>query len=145
MPSGDVSGEQSLLPWFDPALTYRTLGVKRCWTATLQSGGLAPSNSKETLCWHFWASVCVTAQRWTIGGTCLFELYMSWLIGCFLFSHDDFKYCLSMFTGCEVSPDVNISSGKFSIKLFVPSPDGMSEIWIRADTVSAGLSGLRKH
>lgn len=36
--------------------------------------------------------------------------------------------------GCEVTPDVNISSGKFCIKLFVPSPDGMSEIWIRADT-----------
>lgn len=36
--------------------------------------------------------------------------------------------------GCEVNPDVNISSKKYNIKLFVPSHDGMQEVWIRADT-----------
>ena len=36
--------------------------------------------------------------------------------------------------GCEVNPDVNISSGKYNIKLYVPSADGMSEMWIRAET-----------
>jgi len=36
--------------------------------------------------------------------------------------------------GCEVTPDVNISADKYNIKLFIPSPDGLSEVWIRADT-----------
>uniref|UniRef100_A0A8C4WQQ5 FERM domain containing kindlin 2 n=1 Tax=Eptatretus burgeri TaxID=7764 RepID=A0A8C4WQQ5_EPTBU len=34
---------------------------------------------------------------------------------------------------CEVTPDVNISAQKFNIKLLVPVPDGMSEIWLRCD------------
>ncbi|KFO28457.1 Fermitin family like protein 3 [Fukomys damarensis] len=33
--------------------------------------------------------------------------------------------------GCEVVPDVNVSSQKFCIKLLVPSPEGMSEIYLR--------------
>ncbi|XP_074646535.1 fermitin family homolog 2-like [Tubulanus polymorphus] len=36
--------------------------------------------------------------------------------------------------GCEVSPDVNITNQKYGIKLFVPSSDGMNEVWIRCDT-----------
>lgn len=38
--------------------------------------------------------------------------------------------------GCEVTSDVNLSSQKFNIKLFVPSEDGggMTEMWIRQDT-----------
>ncbi|XP_010836390.1 PREDICTED: fermitin family homolog 3 [Bison bison bison] len=33
--------------------------------------------------------------------------------------------------GCEVVPDVNVSGQKFCIKLLVPSPEGMSEIYLR--------------
>ncbi|CDQ71705.1 unnamed protein product [Oncorhynchus mykiss] len=35
--------------------------------------------------------------------------------------------------GCEVTPDVNISSQKFNIKLLIPVADGMNEIWLRCD------------
>ncbi|CAG0889074.1 unnamed protein product [Darwinula stevensoni] len=35
--------------------------------------------------------------------------------------------------GCEVTPDVNLSQGKFGIKLEVPSQEGMAEMWIRCD------------
>lgn len=38
--------------------------------------------------------------------------------------------------GCEVTPDVNISQNKFGIKLEVPSPEGMTEMCIRCDSVS---------
>lgn len=37
--------------------------------------------------------------------------------------------------GCEVTPDVNIMQNKYVIKLEVPSPDGMSEMYIRCDDV----------
>lgn len=36
--------------------------------------------------------------------------------------------------GCETSPDVNLSSKKYGIKLFEPTKEGMSEIWLRFDT-----------
>lgn len=39
--------------------------------------------------------------------------------------------------GCEVTPDVNLSQDKFGIRLEVPGPDGMSEMWIRCDSVNA--------
>ncbi|CAG9838342.1 unnamed protein product [Diabrotica balteata] len=35
--------------------------------------------------------------------------------------------------GCEVTPDVNITQNKYVIKLEVPSPEGMSEMYIRCD------------
>ncbi len=38
--------------------------------------------------------------------------------------------------GCEVTPEVNIGSGKYGIKLAVPSADGMSDLWLKCDTVS---------
>lgn len=38
--------------------------------------------------------------------------------------------------GCEVTPEVNLSQSKYCIKLEVPSPEGMTEMWIRCDTVS---------
>lgn len=41
--------------------------------------------------------------------------------------------------GCEVTPEVNLTQGKFNIKLEVPSDDGIganNEMWIRCDTVS---------
>uniref|UniRef100_A0A4W5KJE2 FERM domain containing kindlin 2 n=1 Tax=Hucho hucho TaxID=62062 RepID=A0A4W5KJE2_9TELE len=38
-----------------------------------------------------------------------------------------------VFVGCEVTPDVNISSQKFNIKLLIPVADGMNEIWLRCD------------
>ncbi|GFO04129.1 fermitin family [Plakobranchus ocellatus] len=33
--------------------------------------------------------------------------------------------------GCEAQPDVNLSAKKYGIKLFVPEPEGMSEIFLR--------------
>ncbi|KTF82257.1 hypothetical protein cypCar_00018853 [Cyprinus carpio] len=41
--------------------------------------------------------------------------------------------------GCEVTPDVNISGQKFNIKLLIPVADGMNEIWLRCDTISARI------
>lgn len=38
--------------------------------------------------------------------------------------------------GCEVTPDVSLAQGKYGIKVEVPGPDGMSEMYIRCDTVS---------
>ncbi|XP_026686893.1 unc-112-related protein-like, partial [Diaphorina citri] len=35
--------------------------------------------------------------------------------------------------GCEVTPDVNLSQGKFIIKLEVPAADGMSEMFLRCE------------
>lgn len=46
----------------------------------------------------------------------------------------DSSFSISL-RGCEVTPDVNISQGKFGIKLEVPGPDGMTEYWIRCDSV----------
>ena len=36
--------------------------------------------------------------------------------------------------GCEAHPDLNLSSQKYGIKLFVPGSDGMSEIWLRFES-----------
>jgi hypothetical protein len=38
--------------------------------------------------------------------------------------------------GCEVFPDVNISSKKYAIRLMIPSIDGMNETIIRCSTVN---------
>ena len=38
--------------------------------------------------------------------------------------------------GCEVTPDVNLAQSRYGIRLEVPSVDGMTEMWIRCDTVS---------
>lgn len=41
--------------------------------------------------------------------------------------------------GCEVTPDVILAQGKFSIKLEVPPESGSganSEVWVRCETVS---------
>lgn len=40
-----------------------------------------------------------------------------------------------LLVGCEVVPDVNVSGQKFCIKLLVPSPEGMSEIYLRCQDV----------
>ena len=42
--------------------------------------------------------------------------------------------------GCEVTPCVNIAHQKYAIKLAIPSPDGMSDLWIKCATVK--LLGL---
>jgi len=34
-----------------------------------------------------------------------------------------------------VSSDVNVSAQKFNIKLFVPEADGMTELWLRLESV----------
>lgn len=41
--------------------------------------------------------------------------------------------------GCEIFPDVNISSKKYSIRLMIPSIDGMNETIIKCSTVSQRL------
>lgn len=56
---------------------------------------------------------------------------------------------LLLLAGCEVVPDVNVSGQKFCIKLLVPSPEGMSEIYLRCQDVSrldqrgTGVGGAR--
>lgn len=40
--------------------------------------------------------------------------------------------------GCEVTPEVNLTQGKFHIKLEVPPENGVganSEVWVRCDNV----------
>lgn len=39
--------------------------------------------------------------------------------------------------GCEVTPDVYLSQGRYGIRLEVPSAEGMTEMWIRCDNVSS--------
>jgi hypothetical protein len=43
--------------------------------------------------------------------------------------------CRPSIAGCEVSADINVSSQKFNIKLFVPTNDGMTELWLRVENV----------
>lgn len=38
-----------------------------------------------------------------------------------------------------MTPDVNLSQDKFGIRLEVPGPDGMAEMWIRCDSVTQFL------
>lgn len=45
------------------------------------------------------------------------------------------KCCFIYSAGCEAQPDLNISHGKYGIKLFIPSSEGMSELWLRFDSV----------
>lgn len=35
--------------------------------------------------------------------------------------------------GCEVTPDVHLSQGRYGIRLEVPSAEGMTEMWMRCD------------
>ncbi|XP_004073199.1 fermitin family homolog 3 [Oryzias latipes] len=35
--------------------------------------------------------------------------------------------------GCEVAPDVNVAAQKFLIKLLIPAPEGMNEVYLRCD------------
>lgn len=37
--------------------------------------------------------------------------------------------------GCEVAPDVNVAAQKFLIRLLVPAPEGMNEVYLRCDDV----------
>ena len=38
--------------------------------------------------------------------------------------------------GCEVAPDINIANSKYGIHLSVPSADGMSDLWLKCDSVN---------
>ena len=38
--------------------------------------------------------------------------------------------------GCEITPEVNISNHRYGIKLAVPSAEGMSDLWLKCDSVS---------
>ena len=42
--------------------------------------------------------------------------------------------------GCEITPDIHIGSGKYGIKMSVPSTDGMSDLWVRCDNVRLIIS-----
>uniref|UniRef100_A0A7N6AM25 PH domain-containing protein n=1 Tax=Anabas testudineus TaxID=64144 RepID=A0A7N6AM25_ANATE len=35
--------------------------------------------------------------------------------------------------GCEVAPDVNVAAQKFLIRLLIPAPEGMNEVYLRCD------------
>ncbi|KAL0973862.1 hypothetical protein UPYG_G00212160 [Umbra pygmaea] len=35
--------------------------------------------------------------------------------------------------GCEVAPDVNVAGQKFCVKLLIPAPEGMNEVYLRCD------------
>lgn len=39
-------------------------------------------------------------------------------------------------TGCEVAPDVNVTAQKFLIRLLIPAPEGMNEVYLRCENVS---------
>lgn len=41
--------------------------------------------------------------------------------------------------GCEVTPDVCLTQQKYGIKLEVPTSDGMSDMYIRCETVSSNV------
>uniref|UniRef100_A0A4W4E6B4 Band 4.1 domain-containing protein n=1 Tax=Electrophorus electricus TaxID=8005 RepID=A0A4W4E6B4_ELEEL len=36
-------------------------------------------------------------------------------------------------TGCEVAPDVSVATQKFCIRLLIPEPEGMNEVYLRCD------------
>lgn len=38
-------------------------------------------------------------------------------------------------TGCEVAPDVNVTAQKFLIRLLIPAPEGMNEVYLRCENV----------
>lgn len=42
----------------------------------------------------------------------------------------------SYFAGCEVAPDVNVAAQKFLIRLLIPAPEGMNEVFLRCQDVS---------
>ena len=44
--------------------------------------------------------------------------------------------------GCEVAPDINIANSKYGIHLSVPSADGMSDLWLKCDSVNIGFLRL---
>lgn len=53
--------------------------------------------------------------------------------------HDNPVHLINL-RGCEVTPDVHLSQGRYGIRLEVPSADGMTEMWIRCDNVSISLA-----
>ncbi|GFQ70457.1 unc-112-related protein [Trichonephila clavata] len=46
-------------------------------------------------------------------------------------SEPNMSICLK---GCEVTPDVNLSHGKYGIRLEVPNHEGMTEYWVRCSS-----------
>lgn len=45
--------------------------------------------------------------------------------------------CLS---GCEVAPDVNVAAQKFLIRLLIPAPEGMNEVYLRCENVRPNIT-----
>ena len=52
--------------------------------------------------------------------------------------HSEAVFTFSL-KGCEVTPDINLQQRKYQIKLEIPSAEGMTEVWLRCDTVSNGF------
>ncbi|CAL1282744.1 unnamed protein product [Larinioides sclopetarius] len=49
-------------------------------------------------------------------------------------SEPNMSISLKVVIGCEVTPDVNLSHGKYGIRLEVPNHEGMTEYWIRCSS-----------
>lgn len=47
------------------------------------------------------------------------------------------SYFAFLLLGCEVAPDVNVAAQKFLIRLLIPAPEGMNEVYLRCENVSA--------
>lgn len=47
--------------------------------------------------------------------------------------------------GCEILPDVSISTKKYAIRLMIPSIDGMNETIIKCSTVSSAIVLAKMH
>lgn len=47
----------------------------------------------------------------------------------------DFALIFILHTGCEVAPDVNVAAQKFLIRLLIPAPEGMNEVYLRCENV----------
>lgn len=48
---------------------------------------------------------------------------------------NDTTLMLLLYTGCEVAPDVNVAAQKFLIRLLIPAPEGMNEVYLRCENV----------
>lgn len=48
---------------------------------------------------------------------------------------NDTTLMLLLHTGCEVAPDVNVAAQKFLIRLLIPAPEGMNEVYLRCENV----------
>ena len=134
-------------PWREepPTSTASTSSPFQAWRTTWNIwGGRSPPRHKETrlltLLTH--CSLFLRPRRFTLKGYkrnyfVLRELQLT----AYRTEQDSQDYSQApSFTvnlkGCEVTPDVNIANKKYGIKLAVPSAEGMSDLWLRCESVS---------